>query len=61
MDWKSMVADYKLGSDGEGETIGDFVEESAEPAESAEEPAVADEAADTAESQTTDEGTEEAA
>ena len=61
MDWKSLVADYKLGSDGEGETIGDFVEESAEPAESAEEPAVADEAADTAESQTTDEGTEEAA
>lgn len=58
MDWKSLVADYKLGSDGEGETIGDFVEESAE---SAEESTVADEAADTAESQTTDEGTEEAA
>jgi small subunit ribosomal protein S1 len=59
MDWKSLVASYNLSAAGDGETIGDFVEESVEEEVVADETPV-EESTETAAEEVAEEVVEEA-
>ncbi len=60
MDWKSLVASYNLSAAGDGETIGDFVEESVEEEVVADETPPVEESTETAAEEVAEEVVEEA-